>query len=127
MNPRPEQLPSNYPRNCLSQTAGREPGVTGIAYRELGVITLVGMTDGTSLLYVATQSRRVRHPFSTLIHGGNTAHYQAGTTCHIALAVIRRLPSPQTQAMRTLLLGATPAAASSIGTLACAPTSPTPC
>ena len=43
------------------------------------------------------------HPSPTLVYGGSTVHCQAGTTRHIALAVIRRLPSPHTQAMRTLL------------------------
>ena len=76
----------------------------GIPYRVLGLITLIGTTKDTSLLYVATRGRRVKHPSPTLVHGGSTAHYHAGTTCHIALAVIRRLPSPHTQAMRTLLL-----------------------
>ena len=75
----------------------------GIPYRGLGLITLVGTTHDTSLLYVATRGRRVKHPSPTLVHGGSTAHYQAGTTCHTALAVIPRLPSPHTQAMRTLL------------------------
>ena len=76
----------------------------GIPYRGLGLITLVGTTHDTSLLYVATRGMRVKHPSPTLMHGGSTAHDQAGTTCHIALAVIRRLPLPHTQAMRTLLL-----------------------
>ena len=76
----------------------------GIPYRGLGLITLAGTTHDTSLLYVATRGRRVKLPSPTLMHGGSTAHHQAGTTCHIALAVIRRLPSPHTQAMRTLLL-----------------------
>ena len=75
-----------------------------IPYRGLGLITLVGTSHDTSLLYVATRGRRVKHPSPTLMHGGSTAHHQAGTTFHIALAVIRRLPSPHTQAMRTLLL-----------------------
>ena len=56
------------------------------------------------LLYAATRGRRVKHPCLTLMHGGSTAHHQAGTTCHIALAVIRRLPVPHNQAMRALLL-----------------------
>ena len=76
----------------------------GIPYRGLGLITLVGTTHDTSLLYVATWRRRVKHPCPTLMHGCSTAHHQAGTTCHIALAVIRRLPLPHTQAMRALLL-----------------------
>ena len=75
----------------------------GIPYRDLGLITLVGTTHDSSLLYVATRDRRVKHPSSTLMHGGSTAHYQASTTCHIALAIVRPLPSPHTQAMRTLL------------------------
>ena len=75
----------------------------GIPYTGLGLITLVGTTHDTSLLYVATRGRRVKHPSPTLVHGGSTAHDQAGTTCHTALAVMRRLPSPHTQAMRTLL------------------------
>ena len=66
----------------------------GIPYRGLGLITLVRTTHDTSLLYMATQVRRVKHPLRTLMHGGSTAYYQAGTTCHIALAVIRRLPVP---------------------------------
>ena len=36
--------------------------------------------------------------------GGSTAHYQAGTTCHIALGVTHRLPLPHTQAGRRSLL-----------------------
>ena len=75
----------------------------GIPYRGLGLITLFGTTHDTSLLYVATRGRRMKHPSLTLVHGGNTIHHQAGTTCHTALAVIRPLPSPHTQAMRTLL------------------------
>ena len=75
----------------------------GIPYRGLGLITLVGTTHDTSLLYVATRGRRVKHPYPTFMHGGSTAHHQAGTTCHTALAVIRRLPSPHTRATRTLL------------------------
>ena len=67
----------------------------GIPYRGLGLITLVGTTHDTSLLYAATRGRRVKHPCPTLMHGGSTAHHQAGTTCHIALAVIRRLPTAQ--------------------------------
>ena len=51
-----------------------------------------------------TRGRRVKHPCPTLMHGGGTAHHQAGTTCHIALAVILRLPEPHNQAMRALLL-----------------------
>ena len=49
-------------------------------------------------------NRRVKHPCPTLMHGGSTAHHQAGTTCHIALAVIRRLPVPHNQAAKALLL-----------------------
>ena len=76
----------------------------GIPYRGLGLITLVRTAHDTSLLYAATRGRRVKHPSPTLMHGGSTAYHQAGTTCHIALAVIRRLPVPQNQAMRALLL-----------------------
>ena len=76
----------------------------GIRYRGLGLITLVGTTHDTSLLYVATRGRRVKHPRPTLMYGGSTAYHQAGTTCHIALAVIRRLPVPHNHAMRALLL-----------------------
>ena len=76
----------------------------GIPYRGFGLIILVGTTHDTSPLYVATRGRRVKHPCPTLMHGGCTAHHQAGTTCHIALAVIRRLPLPHNQAMRALLL-----------------------
>ena len=76
----------------------------GIPYRGLGLITLVRTTQDTSLLYAATRGRRVKHTCPTLMHGGSTAHHQAGTTCHIALAVIRRLPLPHNQAMRALLL-----------------------
>ena len=75
-----------------------------IPYRGLGLITLVGTTHDTSLLYAATRGRRVKHPCPTLMHGGSTAHHQAGTTCHIALAVIRRLPIPHNQAVRAVLL-----------------------
>ena len=50
------------------------------------------------------RGRRVKHPCPTLMHGGSTAHHQAGRTCHIALAVILRLPEPHNQAMRALLL-----------------------
>ena len=70
----------------------------GIPYTGLGLITLVGTTHDTSLLYAATRGRRAKHPCPTLMHGGSTAHHQAGTTCHIALAVIRRLPLPHHQA-----------------------------
>ena len=76
----------------------------GIPYRGLGLSTLVGTTRDTSLLYAATRGRRVKHPCPTLMHGGRTAHHQTGTTCHIALAVIRRLPEPHNHAMRALLL-----------------------
>ena len=76
----------------------------GIPYRGLGLITLVGTTHDTSLLYAGTPGRRMRHPCPTLMHGGRTAHHQAGTTCHIALAVILRLPEPHNQATRALLL-----------------------
>ena len=76
----------------------------GIPYRGLGLITLVRTTHDTSLLYAATRGRRVKHPCPTLMHGGSTAYHQAGPTCHIALAVIRRLPVPHNQAMRALLL-----------------------
>ena len=69
----------------------------GIPYRGLGLITLIGTAYDTSLLYVATQGRRVKHPCPTLMHGGSTAHHQPGTTCHNALAGIRRLPVPHTQ------------------------------
>ena len=75
----------------------------GIPYSGLGLSTLVGTTHDTSLLYVATRGRRVKHLSPTFVHGSSTAHCQAGTTCHIALAVIRRLPSPHTQAVRTPL------------------------
>ena len=75
----------------------------GIPYRGLGLIPLVGTTHDTSVLYAATRGRRLRHLSPTLVHGGSTAHRQAGTTCHTALAVIRRLPSARTQAIRTLL------------------------
>ena len=77
-------------------------------HRHLDLITLVGTTHDTSLLYAATRGRRVRHPCPTLMHGGNTAYHQAGTTCQIALAVIRRLPVPHNQAMRALLLRCQP-------------------
>ena len=76
----------------------------GIPYRGLGPITLVETTNDTSLLYAATLGRRVKHPCLTLMHGGSTAHHQAGTTCHMALAVIRSLPVPHNQAMKELLL-----------------------
>ena len=76
----------------------------GIPYRGLGLITLVGTTHDTSLLYAATRGRRVKHPCPTLMHGGSTAHHQAGMTCHIALAVIRCLPVPHNQAAKALLL-----------------------
>ena len=36
--------------------------------------------------------------------GGDTMHYQAGTTCHIALGVMSRPPLPHTQAGRRPLL-----------------------
>ena len=75
----------------------------GIPYRGLGLITLVGTTHDTSLLYAATRGRRVKHPCPTLMHGGSTAHHQAGTTCHIALAVIRRLPVPHNQAVKAYM------------------------
>ena len=84
----------------------------GIPYRGLGLITLVGTTHDTSLLYAATRGRRVKRPCLTPMHGGSTAHHQAGTTCHIALAVIRRLPVRHNQCFS----GATPSAASSVGT-----------
>ena len=76
----------------------------GIPYRGLGLITLVGTTPDTSLLYAATRGRRVKPPCPTLMHGGSTAHHLAGTTCHIALAVIRRLSVPHNQAVKALLL-----------------------
>ena len=76
----------------------------GIPYRGLGLITLVGTTHDTSLLYAACQGERVKHPCPTLMHGGSTAHHQAGTTRRITLAVIRRLPVPQNQTTRALLL-----------------------
>ena len=76
----------------------------GIPYRGLGLITLVGTTHDTSLLYAATRGRRVKHPSPTLMHGGSMAHHQASTTSQIAFVVIRRLPVPHNQAMRTLLL-----------------------
>ena len=98
----PRSIPSNHPRNCHNRAAGRDPGVTGIPYRGLGLIPLVGTTHDTSLLYVATQGKRVKNPSLTLMYGGSTAHHEAGTTCHTALAVIRPLPSPHTHAMRTL-------------------------
>ena len=93
-------IPSNYLRNCRNRAAGRDPGVMGISYRGLGLITLVGTTHDTLLLYVATRGRRLKHPCPTLMYGGSRAHHQAGTTCHIALAVIPHLPSPHSQAMR---------------------------
>ena len=76
----------------------------GIPYWGLGLITLVRTTRDTSLLYAATRGRRVKHPCPTLMHGGSTAHPQAGTTCNIALAVRGRRPVPHNQAMRALLL-----------------------
>ena len=76
----------------------------GIPYRGFGLITLVGTTHDTSLLYAATRGGRLKHPRPTFMHGDSTAHHQAGTTCHIALAVIHRLPEPHNQAMRALLL-----------------------
>ena len=75
----------------------------GIPHRGLGLIILFGMTYDTSLLYAATRGRLSKPPRPTLMHGGSTAHHQASTTCHIALAVIRRLPVPHNQAMRALL------------------------
>ena len=75
----------------------------GIPYRGFGLITMDGTTHDTSLLYAATRGRPMKHLSPTLAHGGSTAHRVAGTTCHIALAVIRQLRSPNTQAMRTLL------------------------
>ena len=99
----PGSNPRNHPRDCYNWAASRDPGVMGIPYRGLGLNTLVGTTHDTSLLYMATRGTRVKHPSPTLVHGGSTAHHQAGTTCHTALAVIRRMPSPHTQAMRTLL------------------------
>ena len=93
----------NHPRDQGNRSAGRDPGVMGIPYRGSGLITLVWTTHDTSLMYVATRGRQVKHPSPTLVHGGSTSHYQAGTTCQTVLAVIRRLPSPHTQAMRILL------------------------
>ena len=100
----PRCIPSNHSQYFRSQAANRDPGAMGIPYRGLCLITLVGTTHDTSLLYAATRGRRLKHPCLTLMHGGCTAHHQAGTTCHIALAVIRRLPIPHNQAMRALLL-----------------------
>ena len=102
MNPR--SIESNYPRYCRSQAGSRDPGAKGIPYRRLGLITLVGMTHDTSSLYASTRGRRVKHPCPTLMHGGSTAHHQAGTTCHITLAIIRRLLVPHNRAMGALLL-----------------------
>ena len=82
----PGCIPSNHSQYCCSRAASRDPGAMGIPYRGLGLITLVGTTHDTSLLYAATRGRRVKHPCPTLMHGGSTAHHQAGTTCHIALA-----------------------------------------
>ena len=66
----------------------------GIPYRGLRLIAPVRTTHDTSLPYAATRGRRVKHPCPTLMHGGSTAYHHAGTTCYIALAVIRRLPVP---------------------------------
>ena len=100
----PRCIPSNHPCYCRSQNASRDPDAMEIPYRGLGLITLVGTTHDTSLLYAATRGRRVKHPCPTLMQGGSTAHHQAGTTCHIALAVIRCLPVPHNQAIRPLPL-----------------------
>ena len=40
------------------------------------------------------------HLHLNLVCGGSTAQYEAGTTCHIALAFTLRLPLPHNQAMR---------------------------
>ena len=122
----PRCIPSNHSQYCRSQAASRDPGAMGIPYRGWGLISLVGTTHDTSLLYAATRGRRAKHPCLTLMHGGSTAHHHAGTTCHIALAVIHRLPVPHNQAMKDCFSGATPSAASSVGTVAGAPTIPNP-
>ena len=48
------------PRDCRSWAASRDPGATGIPYRGLGLITLVGTTHDTSLLYAVTRGRHAK-------------------------------------------------------------------
>ena len=45
----PRSNPRNHPRDCRNRAAGTDPGVMGIPYRGLGLITLVGTTHDTSL------------------------------------------------------------------------------
>ena len=59
-----------------------------------------------SSIYLGSEGDKRR--VQLLVTGGHgvylRAHHQAGRTCHIVSAVIRRLPLQQTQAMRALLL-----------------------
>ena len=71
-------------------------------YRGLGLITLVGTTYDTSLLYAATPGSAgvaILRPL-TRACGAGSVHYQSGTTSHVAMAVISRPPLPHAQAGR---------------------------
>ena len=54
----PQSNPRMNPRDCRNQVAIRDPGAMGIPYRGYGLITLVGRTHDTSLLYAVTRGRR---------------------------------------------------------------------
>ena len=46
------------PRDCRNRAAIRDPSAMGIPYRGLDLITLVGTSHDTSLLYAATRGQR---------------------------------------------------------------------
>ena len=54
----PQSNPRMNPRDYRNRAATRDPGAMAIPYRSLGLITLVGTTRATSLLYAATRGRR---------------------------------------------------------------------
>ena len=81
-------------RACRNRAAIKDPGALEIPYRGLGLITLAGTTHDTSLSYTATCGQAgvaILHQ-SNRVCGGSAVHYQAGTTCHVAMAVISRPP-----------------------------------
>ena len=99
----PWSNPRNHPGDCCDRAGSRDPGAMRIPYSGP---YYPGRDDPLHLTVACGHPREAgeaSHLLSNPVYGRTAAHYPAGTTCHIALAVILRLPLPHTQATRISL------------------------
>ena len=61
----PQSNPRRNPLDCRNRAAIRDPSAMGILYRDFGLITLVGTTHDTTLLYAATRGKQLLPKFTT--------------------------------------------------------------